>query len=256
MAYFQGSVRSKALGMDTNVNVILPYDYYDPQGNPGRYDKVLYLLHGLKQNADAWPRMSSVERYANYYGFAVVIPEVQRSFYADMAGGPSYFTYITQELPELMHSMFRLPKGRENTYVGGLSMGGYGALKCALNYPGRYCGAMCFSSGFYSLEHPERLVKSYYKPGEVRAILGDDLMVAPENDLDHLIKHFPADAQKPRLYLACGTEDFLFAANCRARDTLRENGFDLTWEEWEGTHSWKFWDTALERAMKLFDGKE
>ena len=97
MAYFQGSVRSLVLGMDTNVNVVLPHDYYDAQGNPGKYDKVLYLLHGLKQNADAWPRMSSAERYADYYGYALVIPEVQRSFYTDMAGGPAYFTYLTED---------------------------------------------------------------------------------------------------------------------------------------------------------------
>jgi len=252
MAYFQGAVRSRVLGMDTNINVILPHDYYDAQGNPGKYDKVLYLLHGLKQNADAWPRMSSVERYANYYGYAVVIPEVQRSFYADMPGGPSYFSYITEELPALMHAMFRLPTGRENTYVGGLSMGGYGALKCALTYPDKYCGAMCFSSGFYAIENIERMVKTYYKLGELRAILGDDLTLAPENDVDHLIKVFPANAQKPRLYLACGTEDFLFAANERARDTLRAHGFDPTWEQWAGEHSWKFWDVALERSMKLF----
>jgi len=253
MAYFQGAIRSYVMGMDTNVNVILPHDYYDAQGNPGKYDKVMYLLHGLKQNADAWPRMSSAERYANYYGYALVIPEVQRSFYTDMPGGPSYFTYLTEELPALMHAMFRLPIGRENTYVGGLSMGGFGALKCALTYPDRYRGAMCFSSGFYSLEHAEKLIKAYYKPGELRAILGDDLAVTPENDLDYLIKNFPADAKKPELYLCCGTEDFLMAANIRARDTLRANGFDLTWEQWEGAHSWRFWDTALEKGMQLFN---
>ena len=253
MAYFQGAVRSYVMGLDTNINVILPHDYYDASGNPGKYDKVLYLLHGLKQNADAWPRMSGVERYANHYGFAVVIPEVQRSFYTDMPGGPSYFTYITEELPKLMHAMFRLPIGRENTYVGGLSMGGFGALKCALKCPDKFCGAMCFSSGFYSMEHPDRLVKAYFKPGELRAIMGDDLTIAPENDLDGLMDRYPADLQKPQLYLACGTEDFLYDANCRARDTLRAKGFDLTWEEWSGGHSWNFWDVAVERGMKLFN---
>ena len=252
MAYFQGAVRSSVMNMDTNINVILPYDYYDSEGNPGKYNKVLYLLHGLKQNADAWPRMSSVERYANYYGFAVVIPEVQRSFYADMPGGPNYFTYITRELPRMMHAMFRLPTGRENTYVGGLSMGGYGALKCALSCPEQYCGAMCFSSGFYSMEKIAHLTSTFFKEGELRAIMGDDLTVAPENDIDYLMDHYPANVQKPKLYLACGTEDFLFDANVQACDTLRKKGFDPVWEQWEGAHSWKFWDVALEKGMKLF----
>jgi len=256
MAYFQGAVRSAALGMDTNVNVILPYDHYDANGNPGAYDKVLYMLHGLKQNADAWPRMSSIERYANYYGYAVVIPEVQRSWYCDLPGGNNYFTYITEELPRACAGMFRLPEGRENTYIGGLSMGGYGALKCALRRPDQYGGAMCFSSGFFSLETPDHLMKIYYGLGEMQSILGQDLKLRDEDSLDYLIRHFPADAQKPRLYLSCGTEDGLFASNIRARDLLQQQGFTLTWEAWSGVHDWKFWDVAADRAMRLFAEKK
>ena len=255
MAYFQGAFRSLTLGMDTNVNVILPYDRYTDDGQPGKYDKVLYMLHGLKQNADAWPRMSGIERYANHHGYAVVIPEVQRSFYTDMAKGMRYFTYLTEELPQAVQKMFHLPQGRENTYVGGLSMGGYGALKCALTRPDLYAGAMCFSGGYYSMEYPDLLMKRYYSRGELEAVLGEDFKVRPQDDLDHLMRTFPADAQKPGLYLACGTEDFLYQSNLRVRDALRANGFDPVWEEWEGAHDWDFWDKAAQRAMKLFDTK-
>lgn len=255
MAYLQSSVRSMALGMDTNLNIILPADRYTAEGKPAPFDKVLYMLHGLKQNADAWPRNSAIERYANHYGYAVIIPEVQRSWYCDLPGGTNYFTYITEELPELVHRMFRLPQGRENTYIGGLSMGGYGALKCALRRPDLYCGAMCFSSGFFSLEQPQRLMKIYYGLGEMQSILGPDLKLRDEDSLDYLIRHFPKDADKPKLYLSCGTEDGLIASNIRARDLLVSEGFRVTWEEWEGIHDWKFWDVAAHRAMKLFAEK-
>ena len=227
MAYLQSSIRSLALGMDTNLNIILPADRYDAQGKPTGYDKVLYMLHGLKQNADAWPRHSCIERYANHYGYAVIIPEVQRSWYCDLPGGTNYFTYITEELPELVHRMFKLPEGRENTYIGGLSMGGYGALKCALRRPDLYCGAMCYSSGFFSLENAQHLMDVYYSEGEMKSILGQDLTLCDEDSLDYLIRHFPKDAQKPRLYVSCGTEDFLIKANVRCRDLLKENGFDV-----------------------------
>lgn len=252
MAYLQGSIRSMALGMDTNLNIILPADRYDAEGKPAAISKVLYMLHGLKQNADSWPRFSAIERYANHYGYAVIIPEVQRSWYADMPGGNNYFTYITQELPELVHRMFKLPEGRENTYIGGLSMGGYGALKCALRRPDLYGGAMCFSSGFFSLENPQHLMKIYYSLGEMQSILGPELKLRDEDNLDYLIRHFPKDAPKPKLYLSCGTEDGLYNANIRARDLLKAEGFDLMWEEWAGVHDWKFWDVAAERAMRLF----
>lgn len=252
MAYFQGAVRSRVLQMDTNVNVIIPYDYYSAEGAPGKYGKVLYLLHGLKQNADAWPRMSSVERYANYYGYAVVMPEVQRSFYTDMALGLPYFEYITRELPEMMHALYRLPVGRENTYVGGLSMGGYGALKCALLRPDLYAGAMCFSSGFYMLSETEHMLQVYYSKGELQAVVGLDLNPAPEDDLDELIKNFPANAQKPRLYVAVGEQDPLHYNNVRLHNALEKNNFAHTYEEWAGGHDWIFWDEALSRATKLF----
>ncbi|MBQ1946928.1 MAG: esterase family protein [Clostridia bacterium] len=252
MAYLQSSIRSLALGMDTNLNIILPADRYDAQGKPTGYDKVLYMLHGLKQNADAWPRHSCIERYANHYGYAVIIPEVQRSWYCDLPGGTNYFTYITEELPELVHRMFKLPEGRENTYIGGLSMGGYGALKCALRRPDLYCGAMCYSSGFFSLENAQHLMDVYYSEGEMKSILGQDLTLRDEDSLDYLIRHFSKDAQKPRLYVSCGTEDFLIKANVRCRDLLKENGFDVTWEAWEGIHDWKFWDVAAQRSMELF----
>lgn len=255
MACFQGGFRSLALGMDTHVNVILPYDRYDEAGNPGRYDKVLYMLHGLKQNSSAWLRNSSIERYANYYGYAVVLPEVQRSFYTNMEMGMDYFTYITEELPRAVHGMFKLPVGRENTYVGGLSMGGYGALKCVLSRPDLYAGAMSFSGGLYAMEYPDMLIKRYYSPSELQAIMGMDLKVRPQDDLDHLMRSYPADSPRPKLYLACGTEDFLYQQNLLARDSLKKNGFEVTWEAWEGAHDWKFWDVAAERAMKLFAEK-
>lgn len=256
MAYFQSAVRSQVLGMDVSVNFVVPYDRYDAEGNPGRYDKVLYLLHGLKGSAFSWPRMSSCERYANYYGYALVIPEVQRSFYANMEYGPDYFTYITEELPKIAQGIFKLPEGRENTYIGGLSMGGYGALKCALTRPDLYAGAMCFSSGFYAMERPDMLMKRYYSQGELQGIMGMDLKIRDENNIDYLMQHFPENAQKPRLYLACGTEDFLYETNVRAHNSLQKCGFAHTWEEWSGTHDWKFWDVALERAMRQFDNKE
>lgn len=254
MAYFEGTFRSRVLDMETNVNLILPNDNFDSNGVNKPYTKVLYMLHGLRQNASSWPRMSSIERYARYYGYAVIVPEVQRSWYCDMPGGLDYYTFVSEELPELVNSVVKLPQERENTFIGGLSMGGYGALKCVLRRPDRFGGAMCFSSAFYSLDNAERLQRICRNPGELRGVIGDDLVLRDEDSIDYLIRNFPADAPKPKLYLACGTEDSLFDSNVRTRDTLREHGFELTWEQWAGAHDWKFWDPAADRAMRLFAG--
>lgn len=251
MALFRGTVRSKVLDMDTVVNVVVPYDIMARDTNPPENDKVLYLLHGRRQNADSWSRMSGVERYARKNGFTVVMPEVQHSYYSDMAYGLRYFEYVSKELPELMNAMFRLPQGREHTFVGGLSMGGFGAAKCALNNPGAYAGVMCFSSGVYILDNMKKFVESgAFTVREGEAILGEGYPVAgTENDLDMLMERWPADVEKPRFYLSCGTEDGLLPLTRKLHAALMKNGFDSTEEEWSGNHDWDFWDASLRKGM-------
>ncbi len=249
MALFRGTIRSQALEMDTAVHVILPYDRLSADGEQMQYDKVLYLLHGLKQNADAWQRMSSVERYAQEHGFVVVMPEVQRSFYTDMAHGLKYFTYISEELPCMMQRMFHLPKGPERTFAGGLSMGGYGALKCALLRPDVFGGAMCFSSGFYILDNAEQFAGTFHD-GEMAGIVGEKMECSDSDRLEMGMEAYPQDRPRPLLYLACGTEDPLHPLNVRMRGALEKRGFAPAYEEWSGAHNWKFWDAAVQRGME------
>src|SRR3954453_18764775 len=96
----------------------------------------LYLLHGLSDDATAWTRYTSIERYATAAGLAVVMPQVGRSFYTDGANAGRWWTHVSQEVPRVMREFFRLSDRREDTFVAGLSMGGYGALKWALQQPG------------------------------------------------------------------------------------------------------------------------
>lgn len=252
MAYFRGSIRSKTLDMDTTLNVIVPYDKYSPQTGEqlATYDRTLILLHGLRQNADAWPRMSDVEQLAYRYGYCVIMPEVQRSYYSDMALGLPYFTYLTQEVPWAAAQVFRLPLDPAHLYVGGLSMGGYGAMKCALTYPDRYAGVLCFSSGFYMLEDTRQMMENgAFTSQELQGVLGDTLRPGPDNDLDALMDAIPPADRRARVYLACGTEDYLYGANRRMRERLIASGFDVRYEEWPGGHDWDFWSEALARGM-------
>ena len=136
MAYVRMDVKSEVMDMYTSLIVLLP------DGAENEDIPVVFLLHGLSDNATNWSRFTAAERYAASYGVAVVMPEVQRSFYTDMKYGLDYFKYVTDELPALIRRYFRL--NCTSMYVMGLSMGGYGALKCALTYPERYKGAAAF----------------------------------------------------------------------------------------------------------------
>lgn len=247
MAYFRGTIRSQILDMDTLVNVVLPYDY--PQAEPERTYKTLYLLHGNKQNADAWMRFSEAERLANELGFVLIMPEVQRSFYTDMKFGLRYFSYVTEELPIVMNKMFRIPQERERTFVGGLSMGGFGAMKCVLNRPDLYAGALCFSSAFYRLDEPEKM--THIRLCEMQSMIGLDFAIEKENDLNAMMDRYPNHIKKPILYIACGTEDFLYEHNQRMCRELEFRHFPYRYEEWEGIHNWKFWNVALQKGMRF-----
>jgi S-formylglutathione hydrolase FrmB len=140
---------SEVLGLSTSMTVLLPQQTSSqigmsgsaPQGDPS----VLYLLHGLSDDDTIWLRRTSIERYVAPLGLAVVMPQVGRSFYADEEHGNRYWTFLSEELPRLCHEFFRLSARREDTFVAGLSMGGYGALKWALRDPGRFAAAASLS---------------------------------------------------------------------------------------------------------------
>ncbi len=142
--------------MPETVKINLPLNIIVPEPGrvgdiPIRRRKVLYLLHGLSEDASAWQRFTSIEALAYAYGLVVVMPSAGRSFYLDQPNGQLYFTYLTDELPRYLSDVFGLAPRREDTLIVGTSMGGYGAFKAAFMYPERYAAAASFS-GVLSLD--------------------------------------------------------------------------------------------------------
>lgn len=250
MSVFEGTVYSESLRMMTQLCVCLP------QGSKGRSPyaqcgetPVLYLLHGLSDNHTAWLRRTRVDYYAERAGIAVVMPEVQRSFYFDMHYGLDYFTYLSEELPALCRQLFRLSSRREENFVAGFSMGGYGALKTALRRPDRFGGAASFSG---ALDLKGRMNgDSLLSAGEVEAISGGQ--VGEDDDLFALSREV-GRAACPPLYITCGEEDFLLEDNRRFRRHLDELGIAHNYEEWPGEHCWEFWEESIRRSMDWFSG--
>src|SRR4051812_23558049 len=139
MALVRCDFFSDVLGLSTSMTVVLPQATSSQIGMTGAATAddapVLYLLHGLSDDDTIWQRRTSIERYAAPLGLAVVMPQVARSFYTDEAYGGRFWTYVSEELPALVSELFRVSTAREDTFVAGLSMGGYGALKLALRQP-------------------------------------------------------------------------------------------------------------------------
>lgn len=240
MAHLRCDFRSEALEMNTSMTVILP------EKTDLSKVKVVYLLHGLEDNCTGWARYTSVERYAREKGAALVIPEVQRSFYTDMDLGMAYFTFIHEELPEICRGFFGFSADRERNYLMGLSMGGYGTLKCLLRTPERYAGAAAFSA----VADIEEFVRGQSPAGQrqFQAIFGKNLEIPEDDNLMTLTDRADPKAL-PKLYMACGEQDALYPANCRLADRLETLGADIRFEHWQGIHNWEFWDEAVRRAM-------
>lgn len=233
MAYLQCVFYSKALEMDTCVNVILP--------NEGDLSqtRVVYLLHGLSDNYSAWCRYTAVERFALNANVAVIMPEVQRSFYCDTDSGMAYFRYISQELPELCAHFFSLSTDPKRNYIMGLSMGGFGALKCALTYPGRYAGCGSFS-GALRMDH--EILRNVLKQEELAALVGPDCNAGPENDLFTLAEKAET---LPPIYLSCGEQDRLYPMSVDFAAHLETLGAVHRFDHRPGTHSWDFWEQSV-----------
>ena len=255
MAHLKVDFFSEVLGKCVSVEVLLPQTTQGQIGMKGESREgtypVLYLLHGKSDDQTIWMRRTSIERYAAAYGIAVVMPFADLSFYSDMKCGPRYWTYITEELPRVMHDFFpRISTRREDTFAAGLSMGGYGAMKLALRLPEKF-GAAASLSGVLDITARVKRVEigslAYWNSifGSVQELENSDDDLFPLIDRVALL---PKE-QQPKLFACCGTEDFLYQDNLNAVAKMRAAGLDLTYEEGPGTHSWEFWDHWIQRIL-------
>jgi S-formylglutathione hydrolase FrmB len=238
---------SKSVGMTTGMNVILP----EVPDDDGREFPTLYLLHGYSDNYTAWTRWTAVERYVLPYRLAVVMPEVQKSYYSDYHGaknGDRYWAFVSEELIAATRKFFRLSRKREDTFVAGLSMGGFGALKCALNRPDVFSAAGSLSGVMFG----DKEIKN--TPRDMQALFGPKNQIKGSvNDLYAAAEKTAKLALKPKIYQYCGTDDFLYESNTRFRDFVQGLGYDYTYEESPGGHEWRLWDKYIEKFLTLLD---
>lgn len=257
MALIHCNFFSKYLSYDTQVNVILPENRGDnafDDSKPYQF-QVLYLLHGRGDDCNAWIRNSAIERYASAHYLAVVIPSGEDSFYANSVNGKEYYSYMTEELPRYMKQWFPISDKPEDTFIAGLSMGGYGAAMIGLRNPDRFAAIGMFSAAI----NPKEIYGLFDNDFDNRILAQNLDRVFGTGELDsrynlkNLI-HQNLEAQKtiPPIVQYEGTNDFLYAANQEFCQFAKENKLNHVYEEWEGVHDWKFWDKAVEKALNVF----
>ena len=218
MAFLEVKFFSDVLGMCMSMNVILPQNATEPY-------PTLYLLHGMSDDHSTWSRQTSIERYAEYEGIAVVMPTTYLGWYTDMKFGGKYRTFIGEDLPNICRSFF------------------------PLTYPDTFSIAAPLSGAFNPkwLYHPDNPKDTYFNDifGDIKDFDGS------ANDLWHLAKTVKeAGGNVPKFFIWCGTEDFLFSVNQQFRDHLMSLGYDLTYTQTPGNHSWYYWDREIQSVLR------
>ena len=263
MALIDFKFFSEKLQVCTEVYIIMPQKStvgqigIDSEASNEKY-KCMYLLHGLSDDHTFWLRRTAIERYAAEHGICVVMPAAGRSFYTDMKYGGAYYSYISEELPRLMKEFFNISDKRGDTYIAGLSMGGYGAWKMAL-------GTERFGAGA-SLSGVLDIVDSYQshcdetdiRKVEMEGIFGSlEQLKGSDNDITALLKK-RVDEKKdlPRLYGWCGTSDDLYENGKPVWQLAKDLGYDVTTEESEGDNQWKYWDAKIQDVLRWWLGEE
>ena len=252
MAHLVVDYYADALGMQTRMHVLLP------QRQTAGKVKTLYLLHGMSDNEGTWMRRTAIDRYAEEKDLAVVMPDGGLGWYTDMYRGLAWFKFISGELPALCRRFFPiLSDKREDTYIGGNSMGGYGALKCGLRVPQTFSQVISLSGALdaadTAVNNTVPATRRYWEDvfGPAEDVSGS------ENDLFAAATALTDPALRPRIYMWCGTEDFLYDQNVRMRDHLRALGYNLVYEESPGDHQWKYWDAKIQTVLDWLPlGKE
>ncbi|MGO4547214.1 alpha/beta hydrolase [Paenibacillus sp. 2TAB23] len=257
MAFVQVELFSETLGLSDTVHVLVPQRLRRKEGHVSQSFRrpypVLYLLHGGSDNHTSWMRKTSLERYVEELGIVVVMPSVQYSFYADQKQGFPYFTYLSEELPEIIRDLFPVSGLREDTFAAGLSMGGYGAFKLGINCPERFAAVASLSG---SIDQRDRLGSSSSISNKImlemaRLTFGSIKEYEhSQNDLAWLLEqHLVRGTELPRFYMACGTKDHNYTIN---NDFFRQFGSRLSLDYEvapERGHDWTFWDEYIQKVL-------
>lgn len=259
MALIQVNFMSQSLMRTVTVNVILPVDKITFPGMPVKEItayKTLYLLHGIFGNYTDWISGTRIQRWAEEKNLAVVMPSGENRFYIDQEKGHElYGEFIGKELVEITRKMFPLSHKREDTYIAGLSMGGYGALRNGLKYHDTFGCIAGLSSALIVDGLKERTNEApFFIEGRdfAEQIFGklEDVEESDKNPAWLVKKLGKEGASIPRIYMACGTEDSLLERNRAFCKMLKDAGADVTYEEGPGGHEWDFWDRYIRRVVE------
>jgi S-formylglutathione hydrolase FrmB len=216
-----------------------------PDVGKGPY-ATFYLLHGLSDDHTIWHRRSRIEEYVKNLPLIVVMPDGYRGFYTDNNEGPAYAKFFGEELPAYIERTFDAKSSRSARCVGGLSMGGYGALRIGLGYPemfssvNSHSGALMRGSQWWKKDEVVEFTRVFGKNPE-----------GTSHDLRALAQRCKKNKTLPKILIDCGVDDFLIEQNREYHAALNKMGIEHEYFEFPGAHTWDYWDEHVRDALKF-----
>lgn len=223
---------SEPLGQQMQMCVALPQ-------KPGRHPLIVQL-HGYSDDHTIWQRRTTIELEAERIGAAVAMLDGGLSFYTDAADGTGDWEQHILFSTALAERTFGVGGARSRRAIGGLSMGGYGAVKLGLKHP-KLFGSVVSHSGALDIV---RWSVASQRPARMRAIFG----TRPRASEDPM-RLIAGAKPLPRLWIDCGVDDFLIEDNRRFHRLLERRGIRHDYREFPGAHTWAYWQARLPAAF-------
>ena len=231
MASGRMEFHAQSIMQHANFAYVLPNDVEMAEvRDPRHYDrptKSLILLHGLTGTDTDWLFGGVAQEMAIQYNLAVFMPTAGNFFYLDRGyRGGNWGTFVGEEFPDYVQKVFGFCAKREDTFIGGLSMGGYGALHTALAWPERFSACIALSSALRIHALAAGRQDGVMPPAMFRDVFGDpaSLLDSDRNPEYQYLNLRAAGKDIPSIYLAIGTEDSLYGANQEFRRFLEAQG--------------------------------
>ncbi len=196
---------------------------------------VLYLFHGMGNNHATWTGYTNVELYAEERNMAVVMFAAENKAYIDHEAD-RFYEFIEDELMDFVCGMFPISQRPEDTYLAGLSMGGYGAMVHGLNNPEKYKAVGIFSASMH------------FGPF---LFFGDENTEFPDKfEIKKMLEKTKNENIKmPLYYFACGEDDDIEDVRY-TMEQFQKAGAETTWHQLPGyEHEWRYWDKEVELFM-------
>lgn len=220
----------------------------------------LYFLHGYSGGAVETAMFSNIALFSMRYGVAVVMADGENSFYTDDEKRNACFSrFVGEELVEVTRSVLPLSDRREDTWIAGISMGGYGALINGLRFRERFSRIGMLSPALgYKLENGAAPEHCPVPAGELAETLGSwEEYAGSYRDERHAVVSAATSGEPvPDIFVGIGTSDPLYGEAKRFREYSRNAGLAPEWYEAEGGHDHTFWKEAMDPLFHFLTGKE